>query len=402
MRHVIRCVFATAVFTIAVLFSASRSARAQYNCSSGKNTACLDAVQTGSGNGLATGTAGGAGINSADTGSGYGAYLTSMYGAGIMGIAGANTALSVPPAESAGVIGSGTGSGVFGVYAAASGADGMHAVTSAAGLSGACGINNANSGSGSAGVAGYGWSPAGSGVFGQNNAAGYGVQGVSGSSGGTGVYGSGGTYGVYGAGADYGVYGSSSANYGVWGEAPYIGVVGEGTGVGGIGVFGNGGSGSSAYGGYFLGNTYTTGTYSSSDARLKKNVRPMSAALSELLQLKGVTFEWINPEEHAGQTGLQRGFIAQDVEKVFPGWISVDRQGFKTLSVGQVEALEVESIRALKVANDELRDRVMALENGTHPIAAGVGFGGRGWELGGLVLAAVVVLSRRRRSRADS
>jgi len=37
--------------------------------------------------------------------------------------------------------------------------------------------------------------------------------------------------------------------------------------------------------------------------------------------LQGVNFEWVNPEEHGGDYSLQGGFIAQDVEKMFPGWI---------------------------------------------------------------------------------
>jgi hypothetical protein len=60
----------------------------------------------------------------------------------------------------------------------------------------------------------------------------------------------------------------------------------------------------------------------SSDARVKRNVAPLTNALERLTQLRGVTFEWINPEDHANQHGTQAGFIAQEVEKIFPKWIS--------------------------------------------------------------------------------
>ena len=73
-----------------------------------------------------------------------------------------------------------------------------------------------------------------------------------------------------------------------------------------------------SYAGYFAGNVYATGSYSSSDARLKKNIAPLADALPTLLKLKGVTFEWNRPEDYGNQTGTQRGFIAQEVEKVFP------------------------------------------------------------------------------------
>jgi hypothetical protein len=60
----------------------------------------------------------------------------------------------------------------------------------------------------------------------------------------------------------------------------------------------------------------------SSDARIKQNIQPMTKALERLKQLRGVTFEWRNPEDHANQEGPQAGFVAQEVEKVFPKWVS--------------------------------------------------------------------------------
>ena len=60
----------------------------------------------------------------------------------------------------------------------------------------------------------------------------------------------------------------------------------------------------------------------SSDARIKKNIHPLAGALDKLTQLRGVTFEWINPEDHANQTNVQLGFIAQEIERVFPDWVT--------------------------------------------------------------------------------
>lgn len=59
----------------------------------------------------------------------------------------------------------------------------------------------------------------------------------------------------------------------------------------------------------------------SSDARLKTDVRPINDALDKLTQLNGVSFEWVNPQEHGGMSH-SGGFIAQDVEKVFPNWVT--------------------------------------------------------------------------------
>lgn len=66
----------------------------------------------------------------------------------------------------------------------------------------------------------------------------------------------------------------------------------------------------------------------SSDNRLKKNVQPIKNALDKISQLQGINFEWINPAEHGDMSGTQGGFIAQDVEKTFPKWVSrIDPSG---------------------------------------------------------------------------
>ncbi len=66
----------------------------------------------------------------------------------------------------------------------------------------------------------------------------------------------------------------------------------------------------------------------SSDSRLKKEVTPVTNAMNKIMQLNPVQFQWINPEEHGNQTGVQGGFIAQELQSIFPGWVSeVDPQG---------------------------------------------------------------------------
>jgi len=131
---------------------------------------------------------------------------------------------------------------------------------------------------------------------------------------------------------------------------------------------------------------------STSDEHLKKNIRPLTGALDKLTQLRGVTFEWINPEDHANQTNAQSGFIAQEVERVFPDWVSQVAAGEHDKSLtsdGKVhtltlpfayDALVVEAIKELRqeknvelqevnhrleaqrAENAELKQRLEALE----------------------------------------
>jgi hypothetical protein len=316
-------------------------------------------------------------------------------------------------------------------------------------------------------VAVYGYSEGSSssaGVEGVNDTGGYGAWGYNTSNGdgvhgdstsGIGVHGDGGTYGVFGysSGGDavfgssssgYGVDGFSTSNYGVYGSSTdeggvrgdsandYSGTAGINTSVSGncsgaagcSGVYGlstNGagvyGESTNSYAGYFLGKVNVTGEIyvgscsgCTSDVRLKKNVEPLTGALDRLLKLKGVTFEWKDASAHQQEAGhgvgTQTGFVAQDVESVFPNWVKQDGytgpdgEKYKTLELRQIEALEVESIRTLKIQNDEFRERLKALEAGRRPMMSGFG---EGWIGAGLLgLAAAVAFTRRKQSAAGS
>ncbi|MFC1770643.1 tail fiber domain-containing protein, partial [Candidatus Margulisiibacteriota bacterium] len=60
-----------------------------------------------------------------------------------------------------------------------------------------------------------------------------------------------------------------------------------------------------------------------SDIRLKKNIRKYTRSAVDLLsQINVVEFEWINPEEHNNQKRPQVGIIAQELEKLFPDWVT--------------------------------------------------------------------------------
>ena len=101
---------------------------------------------------------------------------------------------------------------------------------------------------------------------------------------------------------------------------------------------------------------------SSSDGRLKENIRPIEGALESLLKLKGVSYEWKDPESQGGLAGPQVGFVAQDVESVFPDWVGLDSEGFKTLTIRGFEALVVEALKELKAENERLSGQLKQLQ----------------------------------------
>jgi hypothetical protein len=100
----------------------------------------------------------------------------------------------------------------------------------------------------------------------------------------------------------------------------------------------------------------------SSDVRLKQNIGPLDHALERLLQLRGATYEWKQPEKQGNHTGPQVGFIGQEVETVFPEWITDDAEGYKVLSIRGFEALAVEALRELRAENQALKQSHQKLQ----------------------------------------
>jgi hypothetical protein len=95
------------------------------------------------------------------------------------------------------------------------------------------------------------------------------------------------------------------------------------------------------------------GSWSSlSDVRLKKNVRPLTGSLDKLLELRGVTFEYIDPTSINELAGTRTGMIAQEVEQVFPDWVDQGPDGMRRLTFRGFEALTVEALRDLKAHDD--------------------------------------------------
>jgi hypothetical protein len=102
-----------------------------------------------------------------------------------------------------------------------------------------------------------------------------------------------------------------------------------------------------------------------SDRRLKSKIAPIENALDRLLLLRGVTFEYERdamPDGVALPRGQQTGFVAQDVQKVFPDWVGATDDG--TLFVGErgTTALMVEALRELEARNAQLEARLARLE----------------------------------------
>lgn len=77
------------------------------------------------------------------------------------------------------------------------------------------------------------------------------------------------------------------------------------------------------WGFYSLDNLVVLGLYTWSDGALKRNVNPINSALSSISKLNPVTYYWKeNNEIMANSEALNYGFIAQEVDKVFPDLVA--------------------------------------------------------------------------------
>lgn len=99
------------------------------------------------------------------------------------------------------------------------------------------------------------------------------------------------------------------------------------------GVYGSSASADNSWAGYFDGNLYYSGTFTStSDERLKKNVETVQNAMSKIVQITPVTYEYKTTEFNKLNLakGTQIGFTAQDLEKVYPELVSEDVHSFSS------------------------------------------------------------------------
>jgi hypothetical protein len=107
---------------------------------------------------------------------------------------------------------------------------------------------------------------------------------------------------------------------------------------------------------HVVGDTYISGILtatdinSASDIRLKTNIKPFENTLEKIVQINGVSFNWIDSNAKSG------GIIAQDVEKVFPEL--VNDGDHKTVNYNGLIGVLIESIKELKQEVEYLKSRL--------------------------------------------
>jgi hypothetical protein len=93
----------------------------------------------------------------------------------------------------------------------------------------------------------------------------------------------------------------------------------------------------------------------SSDQTLKTNITPIKSALSKILQLNGVEFDFIDGVNCGYLRTHQIGLIAQDVKKVIPEVVGKNNDGTLGVSYQHLVAVLIEAIKEQQQEIDELK-----------------------------------------------
>ena len=106
----------------------------------------------------------------------------------------------------------------------------------------------------------------------------------------------------------------------------------------------------------------TTGTstasshVSSSDRRLKKNIRVIKDCLGKVKKIRGVNFTWIKD----GKKDF--GVIAQEIEKVAPFAVKESEDGMKKVDYGKLAPLFIQSIKEQQQIIEDQQDEIDGLK----------------------------------------
>ncbi len=98
--------------------------------------------------------------------------------------------------------------------------------------------------------------------------------------------------------------------------------------------------------------------YSSSDKRLKENIKPIENPLGKIAQISGNTFDWIENSEVHSHKGSDIGVIAQEIEEVLPELVTTRENGYKAVKYDKVVALLIEAIKDQQTQIDELKSKL--------------------------------------------
>ncbi|MDR2238227.1 MAG: tail fiber domain-containing protein [Chryseobacterium sp.] len=104
---------------------------------------------------------------------------------------------------------------------------------------------------------------------------------------------------------------------------------------------------------------------SSSDKRLKDNIKPLSGSSPNLLNISSYSYTFKEKKEAEKRNDTQKlhfGFMAQEVEKEFPNLVSIDEKGNYALNYIEFIPLLLNELKDQKKEINDLKTKMEAME----------------------------------------
>ncbi len=103
-------------------------------------------------------------------------------------------------------------------------------------------------------------------------------------------------------------------------------------------------------------------SFSTSDIRLKENIKPVLDSLDKLSKLNGVEFDWRKENESIhGYKGHDIGVIAQEIKDVLPEAVRENETGYLSVRYEKIVPLLIEAIKDQQKQIDELKTIIKSI-----------------------------------------
>lgn len=111
---------------------------------------------------------------------------------------------------------------------------------------------------------------------------------------------------------------------------------------------------------HVMGQVAGSGAYlNTSDERFKRNINKIPNALSKIMGINGVSFDW-RYEEYPGMNFVKRtdiGMTAQNVERFFPEAVVENEKGFKSVAYSKLIAPLIEAVKEQQKSIELLKNQ---------------------------------------------
>ncbi len=101
----------------------------------------------------------------------------------------------------------------------------------------------------------------------------------------------------------------------------------------------------------------------SSDIRYKKNVTTLEGSLNKVLNLRGVRYDVVESTDVTEGSGKHIGFIAQELEQLFPEFVVTGEDGYKSVAYDKMSAVLVEAVKEQQSQIESYRNEINSLRN---------------------------------------